>query len=63
MITICSKNAGIFKTLFRFLFDFSTITNVNDMLKDNIFPTLFELHDSVIDFLPAEMMKGDKITS
>ena len=44
------------------LFDYSRVLDVHSIVADDVSSCMFDLCDSGIDFLPTEVMKGDKTT-
>ena len=55
--------AGIFKSLMQFFFEFARATDVRKIFLDNVSKSLFELRNSGIIFLPAEILKEQKTIS
>ena len=53
---------GIIKSLVTLLFDYSRVLDVHSIVVDVVSLCTFDLCDSGMDFLPAEVMKGDKTT-
>ena len=44
------------------ILDYSRFLDVHSIVADDVSSCMFDLCDSGIDFLPAEVMKGDKTT-
>ena len=53
---------GILKSLIPLLFDYSRVLDINLVIADNMSSCISNPYDLGIDFLPAEVMKGDKTT-
>ena len=53
---------GIIKSLTPLSFDYSRVLDVHSIVADGVSSCMFDLCDSGIDFLPTEVMKGDKPT-
>ena len=53
---------GIFKSLITFLFKLSQLLNIHCTVEQDVATILFEISNSGIDFLPNELLKGDRTT-
>ena len=54
---------GIFKSLIAFLFKLAKLLSICNIIEEGVSATLFELPNSGVDFLPTELLKGDKTNS
>ena len=53
---------GISKLLIAFLLRLAKLLSIYSIVEQDVLKTLFEMLNSRIDFLPTELLKGDKIT-
>ena len=53
---------GVFKSLITFLFKLSQLLNIHSIVEQDVATILFEISNSGIDFLPNELLKGDRTT-
>ena len=59
----CNKmKTGIFKSLISFLFKLSQLLSMHAVVEQDVSTTLFQISTSGIDFLPNELLKGDRTT-